>query len=101
MLPLNPAVAPDTKSPRSASPPAETAQAPKKMIRSSATTIAPTEVSIAAFRLAYATIATPLYYSARRRANRRDRRNSSELAGWTGVERVHKLSANPEMGFSC
>ena len=67
--PLNPEAAPDSRPSRSASPLADTAHAPKKIINSRHTTIAPMEVSIAMFRLEYPTIAATLYYSASGAAN--------------------------------
>ena len=62
---VNPDVAVVSTLPRPASVLADTAHAPKKMINSNVTTIAPTDVSMAKLRLAYDTIARILYSSMR------------------------------------
>ncbi len=77
--PLNPEAAPDRRPSKSVSPPADTAHAPKKMIKSKHTTIAPMEVSIAMFRLEYPTIARLLYYSPSGCANRPSQRYSDDF----------------------
>ena len=62
---VNPDVAVVSTLPRPDSVLADTAHAPKKMINSNVTTIAPTDVSMAKLRLAYDTIAHILYSSTR------------------------------------
>ncbi len=61
-LPLNPEVALVSTPDRSASLLADTAQAPKKMISKTVIAIAPTEMAIAALRLANGTMARTFYY---------------------------------------
>ena len=63
-LPLNPAVAPESTPDKSASLLADTAQAPKKMISRTVSSIAPMDVAMATFRFAYASIAQTFYYPA-------------------------------------